>query len=175
MQPLGAIVDNFWKYVAKCKAYEGCWEWQGYVKPDGYGQTGVRIQGTRLAHKVAWIVTNGLVPDGMFVCHKCDNPRCCNPNHLFLGTPKDNSQDMTKKGRAASGVRNGMSTHKEARHWGTKNGSAKLTQSAAMQVFIAEGTQRDIAARFGICQNQVSRIKRKLDWAHIHGEQHVDV
>jgi len=166
---------NFWKNIERHKSSLECWNWQGYVKPDGYGQTGKKVQGTRLAHKVAWIITNGAVPEGMFVCHKCDNPRCCNPNHLFLGAPKDNSQDMASKGRSARGAKNGMVTCPDSRHWGEKNGSAKLTTETAMQVFVATGTQREIAKQFGIAQNQVSRIKRKLDWAHIHGGKHVDV
>lgn len=76
----------------------GCWHFIGSLSKTGYGVVGLngKVIG---AHRAAWILTNGEVPDGLFVCHKCDNRRCINPDHLFLGTAKDNTQDMISKGR----------------------------------------------------------------------------
>jgi hypothetical protein len=75
-----------------------CWVWMGGTYPEGYGE--IKIDGyVRLAHRVSWEIANGEVPDGLCVLHKCDNPACVRPDHLFLGTKKDNVDDMVNKGR----------------------------------------------------------------------------
>jgi len=86
---------RFWEKVRKIK--KGCWEWVA-VTAHGYGRISVRGVMV-LAHRLSWIWANGEIPKGMFVLHKCDNPTCVNPNHLFLGTKKDNTQDCIRKGR----------------------------------------------------------------------------
>lgn len=87
---------RFWARVAKG---EGCWLWQGSVSPNGYGR--LTVDGEVVgAHRFAFELTSGAaVPDGFYVCHRCDNPTCVRPDHLFLGTPKDNVDDMIAKGR----------------------------------------------------------------------------
>ena len=86
----------------------GCWNFQGAKNESGYGIVGLgrRGYGNDRAHRVAYRHFVGETPAGMFVCHKCDNPACCNPDHLFLGSAKDNSQDMLKKGRGSKPPRN---------------------------------------------------------------------
>lgn len=85
----------------------GCWEWSGSRHPTGYGFVGIGRQKVDYAHRISWVLANGEIPDGMFVCHSCDNPPCLNPAHLFLGTVEDNNRDMFVKRRHAYGERNG--------------------------------------------------------------------
>ncbi len=134
-----------------------CWEWSGARLPKGYGILTAR--GLRLyAHREAWVEANGRpVPPGMYVRHTCDNPPCCNPAHLLLGTPMDNYNDMRSRGR-----------ERHAGASGVANGGCKLTASAVTELRILYATgqyrQIDLAARFGIKQSQVSRIVRGKSW-----------
>ncbi len=100
-------VARFWSRVSKT---EGCWLWQGFVHPDGYGMFVLRRgesdgQSSRAkrAHRFAWTAENGPIAPGLLVCHKCDVPLCVNPSHLFLGTDKDNCRDRDAKGHGLKG------------------------------------------------------------------------
>lgn len=150
----GTLADRLWARVDKTTSPSGCWEWRGYRRPSGHGQIGrgTRVQGLDGTHRVAWEVSNGRpVPPGMFVCHRCDNPPCCNPDHLFLGTAADNANDMAQKGRG-NGAR------------GTRNHNAKLTDEQVEQIRrryepprkgLRYGNAATLAAEFGICKQYV--------------------
>lgn len=87
------------------KLPSGCWEWSGPKSRGGYGIVGVRVCGAgRSAHRVVWVLMRGEIPPGVFVCHHCDNPPCCNPDHLFLGTNRENILDASSKGRLVRGA-----------------------------------------------------------------------
>ena len=133
----------------------GCVEWGGSIQSDGYGTATFRSK-FWLAHRLAWTLTNGPIPVGMCVCHKCDNPRCCNPNHLFLGSHSDNMADMRRKGR-----RKGVNTKE-------RNGRARLSeeQVAMIRSLYKRGEVRqvDLAARFSISQCMISAIVRGVNW-----------
>lgn len=149
------LADRFWGKVAKRGPNE-CWPWQAYSQRGGYGRIAVkdgRAQPIQYAHRIAWELTHG-DPGAAFVLHSCDNPSCCNPAHLFLGTQADNMRDRDVKGR-----------QRPAR--GAKNGMAKLSESrvAAIRRLKREGrSQRAIATRFGVSHSTVGDILRGQSW-----------
>lgn len=93
--------NDFWEKVKRGEAGE-CWLWQGNTTTGGYGQ--IYYDGrTWRVHRLAWIFTHSAeIPNGYVICHKCDNPPCCNPNHLFLGTQEENMKDAARKGRCST-------------------------------------------------------------------------
>jgi hypothetical protein len=144
-------MERFWKKVIKS---DGCWNWIGCRKKQGYGN--IRVDGkTVMAHRVSWEMVNGSIPDGLCVLHKCDNPSCVNPDHLFLGTKMDNHCDMVDKGRRASFV-------------GASNGRAKLTQEqvSVVKELYSTGrlTQREIGKLYGVTDVVVSYILSGKIW-----------
>lgn len=135
----------------------GCVHWQGPVNRKGYGK--FWFNGTsENAHRVAWKITHGPIPDGMHVCHHCDNPRCVNVGHLFLGTIGDNMRDRTAKRRQA---------------WGERNGNAKLAVADVLRIRmrLASGEPgSEIARAFLVSKNAVSRIRLGRSWNLLPGE-----
>lgn len=95
-QDMGIASKEFWRHVRKT---DGCWEWAGSIGNGGYGRVSTGGGKQMAASRVSWILHFGPIPDGMYVCHHCDNPPCTNPAHLFLGTAQDNFDDCLKKGR----------------------------------------------------------------------------
>lgn len=144
-------VDDFWSR-ADVGAEDSCWNWQGAKTNRGYGvyapMPGVLLR----SHRVAYGLHHGGVDDEMFVCHKCDNPSCCNPSHLFLGTPKENSDDMIQKGRKAVLL-------------GEDNPMSKLSRGSVRQMFQDPRTNKEIASEYGISPSLVSMIRRRKLWS----------
>lgn len=141
------LESNFRKMLPEVPNTDQCVRWPGRLDRYGYG----RIGKAGLAHRVSYELHRAAPPREMCVCHTCDNPSCVNPNHLWLGTPKDNALDKSRKGRARGGT-------------GERNGNHKLTAATAREIFLAEGTQISIARRFRIAQSTVSVIKRGAVW-----------
>ena len=151
----------FWGKVEKS---EGCWLWRGNLSDRAYGRFSVGGGRWRLAHRVMWELTNGPIPAGLFLCHRCDTPACVNPAHLFLGTHADNMADRGAKGRQLKGERH----HK-----------ARLTaaQVAEIRARYGEGNPprrqkagtgtvsvRDLAKEYGVHPSTVHRIVARDGW-----------
>lgn len=135
-----------------------CWIFSGWRLPNGYGHmvgTG-RGSGTLLAHRAAWIAFNGPIPEGMWVLHKCDVRACINPDHLFLGTAQDNSDDMKRKGR-----------HRAISYPGEKNPHSKLTEEQARIIKSGTKSIRQYAREFGVGVSTVQQCKSGLTWKHV--------
>lgn len=155
--------SRFW---SKVQRGPGCWEWQGGRNWGGYGRFSVGGRET-VAHRFAWMTTNGPVPSGMFVCHHCDNRRCVNPHHLFLGTAQDNMDDRDRKGRQASGSRNGAYTQPEARVRGESHGRHKLTAQQVLDIRsrLNLGVSPTLLAReFGVATTSIRLIGNRTNW-----------
>lgn len=134
---------------------EGCWNWLRALNKKGYGRYGL---GRRIrAHRASWIIYRGPIPDGLCVLHTCDNPRCVNPSHLFLGTDQDNSDDKVKKGR-------------QSRLKGERNGNSKLSDDDVVEIRKRRGeneSTRSLAKEFGVSQTLISFVINGKRWDHV--------
>lgn len=163
--------EHFWERIDKT---DGCWNWTGALTRQGYGVVYVHKHKTP-AHRYSWEVFNGEIPPGMFVCHHCDNRRCVNPAHLFLGTAKDNMQDMVKKRRHYMHLHPEASSFKRpefAKHRakGESINTAKLNadQVRELRQLHSQGeSPTKLALRFGISRTAFYDIVNRLHWKHI--------
>ena len=147
------------RLLAACHidAVTGCWVWTGCARnPKGYAC--IIVGGKRdLAHRASYREHVGPIPDGLCVLHKCDNHKCINPDHLFLGTRGDNNRDRTRKGRSARGVTQHLS---------------KLTTEAVNSIRCSVEPLKVLAARFGVTMTSISYARRGKTWKHVEtGEQ----
>ncbi len=146
------LEQRFWSKVQRS---EGCWTWTGAKLRHGYGV--IRIDGkTRKAHRVAYELTCGPIPNDLFVCHRCDNPSCVRPDHLFLGTAADNSQDMARK------QRNFIVDHR-----GEKHPRAILTMNDVITIrqLHAEGASyRTLGKRYGVDRTTIRLAVKHRTW-----------
>lgn len=141
---------RFWSHVEKT---ESCWLWTGAVDRDGYGMLTVYSDKRRVAkaHRLAFTLWHGRDPGPMFVCHSCDNPTCVRPDHLFLGTAADNSQDRVRKGRYMP--------------------QSKLTEQQVLEIRARYTplvvTAKMLAAEFGVSKGLIYLILWRKIWTHI--------
>ncbi len=152
-------VDRFWSRVAQDAPTE-CWEWQSYSYNNGYGCFKAFCKGW-LAHRVAYYFHYNEDPGDLCVCHTCDNPICCNPKHLWLGTPRENNQDKLDKGRQST----------KATVIGSQHPRAKLTDAKVRKIrkLYATGryTLEQLGVKYGVSFVTIHHIAQRKTWTHI--------
>jgi hypothetical protein len=169
---MSTLIERFWRKVQKT---DECWLWTAAGSSKGYGRITVGIgEPGRLAdlspakwrlvgaHRVSWEIAHGAIPDGLWVLHRCDNPRCVRPDHFFLGTVEDNTRDALRKGRlrAAGGI--GVI--------GEQHGKAKLKDADVPLIIAAYeqgGTITELANRLGMTRQAVASLLRGKTWRHL--------
>lgn len=143
----------------------GCWLWNTTTNNGGYGI--VKHKGKVIgAHRLSYELYCEEIPESMVVCHKCDTRSCVNPEHLFIGTYKDNTQDMITKGRKRNGDRSKLMMGND-RSVGVKNCSAKLTEQQVIDIFLDNRKAKQIAGEYSIHVNTVYKIKNRIRWKHL--------
>jgi HNH endonuclease len=156
--------DRFWSKVKKTNS---CWLWIGNHYHGWYGRVRIcgRSEGT---HRAAWILTYGPVPDGMWVLHKCDNPLCVRPNHLFLGTSKDNVADCVAKDRQFRGKRDNAYLWKRGEdHHSHKLIEADVRELRRLWESGEVSNKTALARRFGVDPSTVRSVLNRTNWAHV--------
>lgn len=148
----GKVRDRFFDKVY-FDPNSGCWIWATTAHGKGYGLFWYGGSNKR-AHRISWELHRGPIPKGLCVLHTCDNPPCVNPDHLWLGTMVENNADRDNKGRFIT-LR------------GEAIGTSKLTEQDVIEIRASEEPYLTIAARFGVCENNVSLIRRRLTWMHV--------
>lgn len=158
---------RFWSKVNK---NGDCWEWTSSTKKKFYGQFWFR-GAMRLSHRIAYASEIGIIPEGLGVCHACDNPRCVRPSHLWLGDNADNTRDMCMKNRQAVGERSTSKLHPEVLIRGERHHFSKLKNSDVIsmrsQYALGGISQRDLAKTFGVNCGTVCRILTRERWNHV--------
>ena len=157
----GKAIERFWKHVEKTDD-ASCWNYTGYILNSGYGHFVIGKKRIR-AHRLSWLINNGEIPEGMLICHTCDNRKCVNPKHLFIGTNKDNALDREEKGRGA---------HNNTKpQYGEKNGLSKLTRfkvDEILELYKESGcTQQALADEFNVSRSTISHITTGRIWKEV--------
>ena len=153
-----ARIAAFWSNV-DIRGHNECWPWKGAPDGHGYGRFTIAFKVRRKAHRIAFELHNGSAPKD-HACHSCDNPPCCNPAHLFDGTPLDNMHDMISKGR-----------EKHPGNFGKSNGNSKFSDDDVRDIkrrtSIGQETLSDIARSYNVTAQAISMIKRGKNWRWI--------
>lgn len=148
-------IARFWSKPDKTSSTRGCWLFPSVHRVSGYGQFSPTPRQNVLAHRFAWEITHGPIPDGIDVLHECDVRNCVNPAHLWLGTNDENMADMVAKGRAARGNKNPRAALDEA-----KVRAIRAARAAGV-------TAGELALLYGVHKNHIQRVVSARSWAHI--------
>lgn len=147
-------IKNVWEKINK-KSEDECWEWKGYTDKNGYGRIMINHI-TYRAHRIAYELTHGSIPKGLYVLHHCNNPPCCNPNHLYAGTQKDNMKQMIVDGHSCVGEKHPM-------------GKLRGEDILKIKKLYSTGryTLKEIGIMFGTSDKNIHLIKSNKRWKHI--------
>ena len=138
-----------------------CWEWQGYISPDGYARVNMGNGKLKLAHRLVYEIMVGPIPEGMFICHHCDNPKCMNyRSHLFIGTNGDNMRDASQKGR----VRNGGLR-------GSRLSQSKLNEQIVSEILKSSESHISLGRKFGVDISTIWKVRNRRTWNHVKVEE----
>lgn len=154
-----SVLQRFWNKVDTAAGIDVCWPWLAHRKKHGYGQFTLRKGVFIGAHRISYALSHGAIPpgSGLHVCHRCDNPPCVNPRHLYLGTAQDNMLDCVTRGRAN-------------RSRGTAHLHAKLTPDAVRRIRAAapyRGLHTDLAREFGVSPHAIYMVRIGRTWVHV--------
>ena len=157
-QRFKSLEERFWEKV-DIQKQENCWNWVASKYSKGYG---IFVNNSHHigAHRMSWILSHGEIPEGMFVCHKCDNTSCVNPSHLFLGTNQDNMTDMVQKKRSYNKS-------------GQFNPNVKLSIDDVKKIYLFSSlgySQRKLAKIFNVAHVQIGKIIRRESWNSVWRE-----
>lgn len=146
------------RFIARTdtKSVKECWIWNASRRPDGYGQWRRADGQIELAHRASWRLFRTEIPKGAHILHKCDNPPCVNPTHLFLGSHADNMRDMWGKGRARPGQSRGE-----------KHGMSKLTSEIVREIRTSSESGVELARKFALSATTVCDVRKRRTWKHI--------
>lgn len=148
------FIARFWSNVDRSGS---CWNWKRCRTPQGYGKVRITGHGWELAPRICWKIIHGHIPNGLHILHKCDNPPCVNPEHLFLGTILDNARDRETKGRG-----------NQAKGEKVYNAKLNTQQIASIRQRVKNGTpQKTITEEYKLAKSTVSAIIRRKTWKHV--------
>lgn len=175
-------IDRLWAGVDKDGPIQShvphlgqCWVWTKHTYGRGYGRIQIRRTGIA-AHRLSWFIHNGEIPSGQLVLHRCDNPLCVRPEHLFIGTNMDNTRDSIEKGRfrttGASGLRNARYTKPERTARGDRSGAAKLTSEDVLEIRKMltnrkRGVIASLARKYNVNVSTIWDIEWRVTWSHL--------
>ncbi len=149
--------ERFWRKVERGQSQD-CWNYLGYVENTGYGRFPESHRTLKMAHRYAWEVTFGVIPDGLCVCHTCNHKSCCNPRHLYLATRGENSTDAARDGLYAVGEKNGLSKLAEY--------DIQMIR-AYDDAYPIRGTRAMLSRLYGVSDTLISHICNRKIWKHI--------
>ena len=166
-----------YRFFAKIKGSDSCWEWTASLDKWGYGAFASTLKGQKKkvykSHRFVWMLLFGEIPKGMCVCHRCDNPKCINPCHLFLGTQAENIADALKKGRFRLNGTAKLDGSPINRARGERSGQSKLKDSDIIEIrkvyrpYSRKFGAPPLAKKFGVSEQMITNIAKRRNWTHI--------